>query len=561
MPALSESLSLGAYASAVEAAREELIAARIVGRIWKNDHTVWKPDPAEIANRLGWLTVAQRVREEARWLRGFAADAAAEGITDALLLGMGGSSLAPDVFRRVFGPDHSGMNLHVLDSTDPAAVAATFDALDPAHTLAVVATKSGNTVETLSFFKTFYNRAIEALGAEAAGAHFAAITDAGSNLDRLAKRLGFREIFRNDPTIGGRYSALSYFGMLPAALLGMDVEGLLGRALEMAEACQPEDNPAARLGVTMGVLAGMGRDKLTFILSPAIAPYADWVEQLIAESTGKEGKGILPVVGEPVGTPGDYGADRLFAYLRMAGDATHDAAVDALAAAGQPVVRYELRDRLDIGAQMFLWEFATAVAGHALGINPFNQPNVESAKVRAREMVAAYQKEGALPAVEPALSAGGIDVIGDVDASTPAEALRTFVAQGGPGAYVSLQAYLQPTPATTEQLRALQAALRDHTKLATTLGYGPRFLHSTGQLHKGDGGKGLFVQITADGGPELPIPDQPGSDASSITFGVLKAAQALGDRQALLDAGRRVIRFHLTGDVASGLEMLIDAVG
>ena len=551
-------VSLGAYQTVVDDALSEMRQNRMMARIWAHDHTVWKPEPTDIANRLGWLHIAEPMLENVPRLEGFVADVRAAGYTHALLLGMGGSSLAPEVFRRTFGVKDGYLDLAVLDSTDPGVVLDHAGRLDPARTLFIVATKSGTTAETLSFFRFFTNWVADALGEDRAGEHLIAITDPGTHLVDLAQRYGFRSTFINDPNIGGRYSALSYFGLVPAALIGVNVPTLLGRAMAAtcgSESCvTPEENLGARLGVILGELAKVGRDKATFALSPAIASFGDWVEQLIAESTGKEGKGIVPVVGEPLGPPEVYGADRIFVHLRLPGDETHDAALAALEAAGHPVVRLDLHDRYDLGGQFFLWEIATAVAGHRLGINPFDQPNVEAAKALARRLVAEYTEKGTLPAGEPA--------------PLTAEALHDFLAQAQPGdpstgagrSYVTLQAYVQPTAAATAALAALRVGLRDRFQLATTVGYGPRFLHSTGQLHKGDAGRGLFIQITADGPRDVPIPDEAGSPGSSISFGVLKLAQALGDRQALLDAGRQVIRFHLGKDVVGGLKRLLEAV-
>ncbi|MCJ7659897.1 MAG: hypothetical protein MUO67_12165, partial [Anaerolineales bacterium] len=491
--------------------------------------------------------------------------------THVLLLGMGGSSLAPEVFRKTFGVHDRTLELAVLDSTDPGVVLAYENELDLSRTLFIVSTKSGGTVETISFFKYFYNRVAELVGVEKAGDHFIAITDEGSRLDQIADRYRFRAKFLNDPNIGGRYSVLSYFGLVPASLVGVDIEVLLQRALAMvcnSEDCNEPvagDNYEARLGVILGELAKAGRDKVTLVISPVIASFGDWVEQLIAESTGKEGKGILPVVGEPVGVPAVYGDDRMFVYLRVDGDDTFDAAVDRIEGAGYPVVRIRLRDIYDLGGQFFLWEMATAVAGSRLGINPFDQPNVEAAKVLARDMVAEYQKIGHLPELTPAFQSNGIKVYGDLpegeaDMITAGDSLRAFLTQARPGDYISLQAYVQPDPGTDWALLELRAKLRSHTHLATTSGYGPRFLHSTGQLHKGDGGNGLFIQIMADSPKDVQIPNEAGSPVSSISFGVLKAAQALGDRQALLDADRRVIRFSLGTDVTGGLEKLTAAL-
>ena len=531
---------LGAYQAAVDQALAQMAAADVLKRIEQRDYTVWRDDPAEIRNRLGWLDAPAGMGTTVPRLQALRQTLLAEGYSDVLLLGMGGSSLAPEVFYNIFGGDPAGLRLAVLDSTDPGAVLAQAARLNPATTLFIVATKSGGPVATFSFFKYFYNWTVDALGAEAAGAHFVAITDPGSKLQAVAGQLQFRDTFLADPNVGGRYSALTFFGLLPAALVGVDVAQLLDRA----QAVRKDDG--ATLGAILGALAKAGRDKVTFVTSPALANFGDWVEQLIAESTGKDGTGILPVVGEALGDPAVYGADRLFVYLRLAGadaaQGAHDAALAALAAAGHPVVTIRLHDLYDVGGQFFLWELATAVAGHLLGIQPFDQPNVESAKVLARQMVAAYHELGRLPE--------------DTPAPLSSTALRAFLAASRPGDYIALQAYVPPTPATTAALNALRLALRDRLHLATTVGYGPRFLHSTGQLHKGDGNNGLFIQFTADVLQDAPIPDEAGAAASGMSFGVLIQAQALGDGQALRDAGRRVIRFHLGTDVVGGLERL-----
>jgi len=550
-----QSVSLGSYQGVVDAVLDEVVEDHIVARIWAHDHTVWKPEPTEITNRLGWLHTAEVMIEDYARLEGFVHEVCAAGYTQALLLGMGGSSLAPEVFRKTFGVAPGYLDLTVLDSTDPGAVLAYTEELDLARTLFIVSTKSGGTVETLSFFKYFYNRVADIVGADGAGEHFVAITDPGSKLADLAERYNFRATFLNDTNIGGRYSALSYFGLVPAALVGVDVPRLLDDAMSMAcatESCvAARDNPGAVLGVILGELAKAGRDKVTFVTSPEIASFGDWVEQLIAESTGKEGKGILPVVGEPVGSPAVYGDDRLFVYLRLEENGGYDSPIQALEDAGHPVVRLRLRNVYDLGGQFFLWEMATAVASHRLGINPFDQPNVEAAKVLARKMVAEYAEKGSLPAGEAASLTG--------------DALTEFLAQAESGdpstgsgrSYIAIQAYVQPTEETGAALQALRTQLRDRLKLATTLGYGPRFLHSTGQLHKGDAGNGLFIQFTSDAVEDVPIPDEAGSPDSSMSFGVLKTAQALGDAQALLDAGRRVIRFDLGRDVAGGIRQLM----
>ncbi|MDQ7784719.1 MAG: bifunctional transaldolase/phosoglucose isomerase [Desulfomonilaceae bacterium] len=557
---------LGPLETEVNAALAEMNEQRIVERIWLHDFTVWKPDPGEIVNRLGWLHIAGVMRRNVARLETLVRDVRNDGYTKALLLGMGGSSLAPEVFAETFGPHVDGLTLTVLDTTDPDAVQAQAALHDPGETLFIVSTKSGGTTETLSLFKFMYNHAANALGKDRAGAHFVAITDSGSKLAHLARDYDFRTTFLNDPTIGGRYSALSYFGLVPAALIGVDAEELLRRACAAGERCMTSDcskgsdNPGALLGTIMGESAKRGRDKVTLVASPAVESFGDWVEQLIAESTGKEGKGILPVVREDVGPPAVYGNDRLFVYLQLAGDKTHDAAVRALEDAGHPVVRLVLKDIYDLGGQFFLWEMATAVAGSRMGINPFDQPNVEAAKVLAARMLAEYEKAGKLPEPTPTLTEAGITVYSDEPAENPGDALKRLLEQAGPGAYVSLHAYTRPTEETHSAMKALGKRIRDKTRMAVTFGYGPRFLHSTGQLHKGDAGRGLFVQITSDCAEDAHIPDRAGSASSSVSFGVLIAAQALGDRQALIDGGRKIVRFHMGDDAAGKIRTLMDAL-
>lgn len=558
---------MGRYQQAVDAALSEIKHDEIVRRIWAHDHSVWRPDPDEIANRLGWLDIADRLFEHyadgaENPIQGLVDAVRAEGYTHALLLGMGGSSLAPEVFRLTFGVTAGYLDLAVLDSTDPGAVLAYDRQLDPATTLYIVSTKSGGTVETLSFFKYFYNRTLETVGADNAGDHFIAITDPGSKLETLAQDYNFRATFLNDADIGGRYSVLSYFGLVPAALTGVDVPQLLQRAITTANDCKRAGAACsgAWLGAIMGELAQAGRDKVTIITSPAIASFGDWVEQLIAESTGKDGKGILPVVGESVGKPEDYGEDRLFVYLHLAGDdddGPNTAAVAALENAGHPVVRLGLNDLYDLGGQYFLWEFAVVVAGYRLDIQPFDQPNVESAKISARNMVDAYAQSGALPERIPLLIENGIAVYADVPGDSLDAALKNFLAQATAGDYVSLQAYVTPDSEADTILQAMRVHLRDRHHLATTAGYGPRFLHSTGQLHKGDGGSGLFIQFTSDASDDVAIPDEAGRPDSAMTFGVLKLAQAMGDREALLENERRVMTFHLGKGVIAGLQTIM----
>ena len=480
---------------------------------------------------------------------------------------MGGSSLAPDLFRRTFGVREGYLDLRVLDSTDPAAVKEQGDRLDPSRTLFIVSSKSGTTAETLSHLKYFFNQTAGIVGGDQAGRHFIAITDPHSSLQALARDLGFRKVYLNDPDIGGRYSALSFFGLVPAALLGLDLELLLKRAGMMASLCSPggglpgSGNPGIVLGAVMGTLHNCGLDKLTLVTSPSLGALGAWLEQLLAESTGKEGKGILPVDGEVPGRPEVYGQDRIFVYLTLAGEDPYGPMMEGLAEAGHPLVSIRLADLYDVGGEFFRWEVATATAAHVMGINPFDQPNVEAAKVQARRMLEEYRKEGRLPAEDPSLTERGIEVYSDLPGRDLKTVFSSFLQTGRQGDYVALQAYLPPTPEAALALGELRHLIRERRKVATTVGFGPRFLHSTGQLHKGDGGNGLFIQITAHDPEDLPIPDEAGKEGSSISFGVLKTAQAMGDRQALLDAGRRVIRFHLKGDVVEGIRRLKEAMG
>ncbi len=562
---------LGNYRSSVDSALKTMEERRIMDRIWRHDYTVWKDDPAEIINRLGWLHSPKVMIDAVPGITAFVDSIRASGLTKGLLLGMGGSSLAPELFRMVFGVRKGYLDLEVLDSTDPGAVLEKGSRFNPAKTLFIVSTKSGGTVETLSFMKYYYNRTVETVGAEKAGEHFTAITDPGSKLEKIARELKFRKIFLNDPNIGGRYSALSFFGLVPAALVGVDLQKLLERAGTMAgktEECGSiVDNTAARFGAAMGELASAGRDKLTITASPAITHFGAWAEQLIAESTGKEGRGILPVYGEILNEPQYYADDRFFVYLRLKGDNEYDAKIEALKKEGHPVVCFDLGDIYDIGGEFFRWEMATAVAGALLGINPFEQPNVESAKVLAREMVSSYREEGKLPELVSTLQDGDIKVYTDEKVSGAGEAIRVFLARAEQGkneypvrSYAAIQAYLEPTSETDAALHELRTRIQMQFRVATTLGYGPRFLHSTGQLHKGDSGNGLFIQITADMPRDAAIPDKAGENVSSISFGILKDSQALGDRQALLDNQRSFIRFHLGGSVTEGLRRLAEAV-
>jgi glucose-6-phosphate isomerase len=545
-------------------ARSEKISARI----WAKDFRVWGADPAEIANRLGWLDSPAASAAQADGIIDFVSAVREDGYTNVLLLGMGGSSLAAEVFSCSFGARAGYLELEILDSTHPGAVLEKARRLDPENTLYIVATKSGGTVETFSFMKYFYNQTLARTGREKAGRHFIAITDPGSGLETAARQLNFRKIFLNDPDIGGRYAALSFFGIVPAALLGIDIKELLKRAAGMAGAgtssscLAPGDSSWTQLGVAMGRLAVSGRDKLSFIASDRLVPFANWLEQLIAESTGKGSKGILPVVGEAVMPPGMYAADRFFVYLHLPDDHVQDQAVRDLRAAGHPVADIVFRDAYDIGAEFFRWEMATAIACWRMGVQPFNQPDVEAAKVLSREMLAEYSRQGKLPQPRPQFEFSGIKVYVESDGAGFNDYPTAFFGKDAAdfrdrgNGYISIQAYVQPDPNARQALQRLRAVLQRRYLAAVTVGYGPRFLHSTGQLHKGDAGKGVFVQVLSRMEPDAPIPDQAGSEKSGISFGTLITAQAFGDRQALLEKNRRVITFQFTTDQDTGFAAL-----
>ena len=542
---------LGNYSDLIAKKLLDLRDERIVDRIWEKDFTVWGNKPEEISNRLGWLVSPETTRNFLDEIYSFVNEVKEEGFTDALLMGMGGSSLAPEVFSKMFGTKKDYLNLHILDSTHPEAVLEYSKNLNPLKTLYIVSTKSGGTVETISFMKYFYNLSLKKVGKEKVGNHFVAITDPGSGLESMASSLNFRKIFLNDPDIGGRYSALSLFGTVPAALIGADLNELLERASQIAEACEISGegiskNTAAILGVILGVLANEGRDKVTFFASEQLSYFGAWVEQLIAESTGKIGKGILPVDLEPVQSVENYANDRIFIFFKLKNDSSFENQIDELKKTGHPVIELELNDIYDLGKEFFRWEFATAVTGWVMGIQPFDQPNVESAKIAARKMMNEYNEKGKLPELQPALESEGTKIFGDIKANNLKDAIVSFLSKCEKGkSYIAIQAYLKPDENTCQNLQLLRLQILQKYKVATTLGYGPRFLHSTGQLHKGDRGNGIFIQLVSDYLADVGIPDNPGEDKSSISFGTLIKAQALGDRQALLENHRAILRIEL----------------
>ncbi len=522
-----------------EKTSEELNNISFAKRLWEHDYTLWSNQPDEITNRLDWLELYQTMPDHICDINSFTDIAKSDGFGQALLMGMGGSSLAPEVFSKTFGTKPGFLDLYVLDSTDPDAIHYYQEKLDLERTLFIISTKSGGTVETLSFFKYFYTLLAGRLGVKEAGMHFVAITDPGSNLEKIAKDLGFRATFLNTPNLGGRYSALSLVGLVPAALQGIGISLLLENAGEAAEENKPDSaQPAIALGALLGAAQTQGVDKLTFISSPALASFSDWVEQLIAESTGKSGKGILPVVGEAFSEDlSVYGEDRIFVITYLRGDEKLQQIAAQLKEAGFPVIEIVLSSVYCLGNLMLSWEIATAVAGHVINIHPFNQPNVESAKILARQSLQKYQETGELPPYEAS----------DLTLTN----LHTFLSQGKPGDYVTLQAYVNPSPSTEQAFRKLQQKIRDEYKLATTFGFGPRFLHSTGQLHKGDQGNGLFVQFISHPQNDLNIPEKPGSTEKYISFATLKKAQAIGDAKALTESGRRVISFDVDQNLTS----------
>ena len=536
------SAALGDCDAEVDAALARLQSEDVVGRIWGHDHTVWNPDPTEISDRLGWLTVGEDMRGRVAELQAFADEVRGEGFEHVVVLGMGGSSLGAEVLRQIFGSAAGYPKLRVLDSTVPASVKAATDAIDCAKALFVVASKSGTTIEPNMFYKHFRAITEKAVGADAAGGHFVAICDGGTALERLAGEHGFRRVFVNPSDIGGRYSVQSLFGLVPAALAGIDIGALLERVNAMGGACgggvSARDNPGAWLGAVMGALAAKGRDKLTLVTTPSLSSLGLWLEQLLAESTGKEGKGVVPIAGSPLGALDGVGDDRVFVYLRLNGDdsADTDAYMDRVEAAGMPSVRLRLNDRHDVGGEFFRWEFATATAGALLGINPFDQPDVQGAKDITTELIADYTASGTAPSAAPRLES--------------VSSLSGLLRKAEPGDYLAITAYLEQTAELDAALDDLRRYVGERWGVATTLGYGPRYLHSTGQIHKGGPNTGLHLQLTVRRDADVAIPGE------AFTFGVLADAQAKGDLDALAAQGRRVARAALWDDGVSDIRAI-----
>ncbi len=520
--------NLEQYQSEINERFSELENNNIIKRIWLKDHTVWKPEPDEIINRLGWLDITDFMQKQVSTLESFSDHIRNSGYNHVLLLGMGGSSLGAKVLNQIFGNTAGYPELLVLDSTMPDCIQDITDKIDLLKTLFIVSSKSSTTIETLSLFQYFYHLIASSTSKNKAGQHFITITDPETALSRIVLRENFLHTFLNPTDIGGRYSVLSYFGLVPAALTGINIRALLDASSSMQEMCSPDisipKNPGAWLGIIIGTLALNDRDKLTIITSPGISNLGLWIEQLVAESTGKEGKGIIPIIGEPVIEPEYYDNDRIFIYLRLNSDnnLATDEQIHNIKTSGQPVSVLELQDRYDIAAEFYRWEFAIAVTGAILGINPFEQSGVSLAKIATQEILYNYTLSGNLPTI-------------DIDTS-----LADLINNANPGDYLVILAYINQSSETDRVFSEFREYITKKYNLATTLGYGPRYLHSTGQLHKGGPDKGVFLFITSDRDSDIPVPDMP------YTFGTLADAQALGDMQVLQSMGKRVSRLRLS---------------
>jgi transaldolase / glucose-6-phosphate isomerase len=554
----------GPLAGAVAASIDDWKKNNKVARLWQKDASLWTG--TDESNWLGWLTITEEQLAHIDALKQIAADVKKARFKHVLLLGMGGSSLCPEVLRMTFGKIKGFPELHVLDSTDPAQIMAIEAKVDLKSTLCIVSSKSGSTLEPNIYKQYFFERIKSKVGEKEVGNRFIAITDPGSKMQQVAEADKFRKIFFGVPSIGGRYSALSNFGMVPAAVMGLDVVKFLKNTEEMVQACgasaAADSNPGVILGNILGVAANHGRDKITFITSPGISDLGAWLEQLIAESTGKIGKGIIPVDRERLAKPATYGNDRVFAYLRLASkpNKAQDTAVAAIEKAGHPVVRITIPNTYNLGQEFFRWEIATAVAGSIIGINAFNQPDVEASKIETRKLTSQYEATGSLPPEVPFFEAGGIKLFADdknvaaVHGPTLADVLKAHLLRLKTGDYFGVLGYITMNAANEKSLQTIRHALRDRKKVATVLGFGPRFLHSTGQAYKGGPNSGVFLQITCDDAKDLPVPGQ------KYTFGIVKAAQARGDFAVLAERGRRALRVHLGKNLKSGLATLTKAV-
>ncbi len=531
-------MSLGQYQADVEAMLSHLDTDKIVERIWQKDHTVWQEDPTEITDRLGWLSFIDLMREKVPELESFLDEIRNAGFQYVVLLGMGGSSLGPEVLRAIFGKIEGHPELIVLDSINPAWIRQVQDQIDLKKTLFLVASKSGSTIEIQMLLLHFKSLVESITGKDSVGTHFVAITDKDSPLAKQAIEMGFRRIFENPSDIGGRYSVLSLFGLVPAVLAGLDINRLLDESEKMKQWCSStnaQENPGAVLGTIISVLALKSRDKLTLMTSPGVSRFGLWVEQLIAESTGKEGKGIIPVAGEPIVDPQYYGNDRLFLYLRFKGDDNieTDAGIESIADSGQPVATIEMQDRYDLGAEFFRWQFGVSVACSLLGINPFDQPDVQSAKDAMNNLLQVHADTGDFPQVQAGQS------------------LEKLLSDANEGKYLSIMAYIMESPETERDIDSFRRIIMERYSIATTFGYGPSFLHSTGQLHKGGPNSNLSLQLTVDHCKDLPIPGKP------YSFGQLLNAQAMSDLKVLKESGRSIVNLHFSGGDDIAIKELI----
>jgi len=559
----------GDLAQSVKATLEDWKKNDKVKRLWARDASLWTY--TDEGKWLGWLGIVEEQIAHNADFKKIADEIHNAGFTHLVLLGMGGSSLCVEVFGKTFGKKDGYPLVHILDSTDPAQIRTLESKIDIAKTIFIVASKSGTTLEPNIFEQYFYEKVKQSVGAAEAGKRFIATTDPGSQMQKVAESHGFRHIFYGVPSIGGRYSALSNFGMIPAAIQGVDVPKFLDRAEEMVRACgsavPADENPGAILGAILGALQKSGRDKVTLFASPGIADLGAWLEQLLAESTGKEGKGLIPVDRESIGAPDVYGKDRLFVYMRLedGADATQDAGVATLEKAGQPVVRIQVANNYELGQEFFRWEIATAVAGSIIGINAFNQPDVEASKIETRKLTDEYEKSGSLPQETPFFEEKGVKLYSDdKNAAALKQAagkdatltsyLRAHMNRLKAGDYFAVLGYIERNEQNRIELQTIREAVRNKKHVATCLGFGPRFLHSTGQAYKGGPNSGVFLQITCDDAADLPVPGK------KYTFGIVKAAQARGDFNVLTERGRRALRVHLTGNLTAGLKTLQQAV-
>ncbi len=548
----------GDYGKIIQSRLLKLEKNRFAERFFNHDHLLWADDPSEITNRLGWVHLPKQMLAAADEIDDFSESIRGKGFTDVVVLGMGGSSLSSEVFRNIFPLRNGFLRLTLVDTTDPDFILGIRDSIDLLRTLFVVSSKSGSTVETVSLMKYFYGELAEKTGSP--GEHFICITDPGSKLIQTADEHGFARVFINDPNVGGRFSALSYFGIVPASLAGADIRKILESAssvlleLENAVGGRYHESPSFRLGTFLGVMAERGRDKLGFVFSEKLIPFGYWVEQLIAESTGKDGVGILPLLDEDISDCPRRGDDRAYILFSLRGDRTMDAAASRIKNSGTPFVKIVVDTPEQIAAELFRFEFAVALAGSIMGINPFDQPDVESAKTFARSFLKLYRETGKLESEEPDFSENDLVFSSNRDIESPAQ-LRDTVSSKKRG-YVSIQAYVDPAEENSKELLSLRAQIESISSVPVTLGFGPRFLHSTGQLHKGDSGEGFFIQIVSDNENDLRIPNDVGSAESAFSFRVLKMAQATGDFRSLGEAGRGIAKIGIQSDVPQGVRKI-----